>query len=104
VTEKFIGDAVMAVWGTPAATEQDAERAVRAALDLVAAVSQLGRDEDVPQLAARAGVMTGPGRSAAPEPDPIPSRPPPRHATGSRLRTGPPGLGGRAASWPPPGT
>ena len=60
VTEKFIGDAVMAVWGTPAATEQDAERAVRAALDLVAAVSQLGRDEDVPHLAARAGVVTGP--------------------------------------------
>jgi class 3 adenylate cyclase len=41
-------------------TEQDAERAVRAALDLVAAVSQLGLDEDVPQLAARAGVVTGP--------------------------------------------
>jgi class 3 adenylate cyclase len=36
--EKFIGDAVMAVWGTPTATEDDAERAVRAALDLVAAV------------------------------------------------------------------
>ena len=34
--EKFIGDAVMAVWGTPVATEGDAERAVRAALDLVA--------------------------------------------------------------------
>ena len=27
VTEKFIGDAVMAVWGTPAATEEDALRA-----------------------------------------------------------------------------
>ena len=40
--EKFIGDAVMAVWGAPAATEDDAERAVRAALDLVAAVSALG--------------------------------------------------------------
>ena len=37
--EKFIGDAVMAVWGTPVATEDDAERAVRAGLDLVAAVS-----------------------------------------------------------------
>src|SRR5581483_8468705 len=36
--EKFIGDAVMAVWGTPTATEDDAERAVRAALDLVASV------------------------------------------------------------------
>src|SRR6185295_10647115 len=38
VVEKFIGDAVMAVWGTPVAAEGDAERAVRAALDLVAAV------------------------------------------------------------------
>ena len=42
--EKFIGDAVMAVWGTPTATEDDAERAVRAALDLVAAVSALGEE------------------------------------------------------------
>ena len=40
--EKFIGDAVMAVWGTPIAQEDDAERAVRAALDLLAAVSALG--------------------------------------------------------------
>ncbi len=57
--EKFIGDAVMAVWGTPAATEGDAERAVRAALDLVAAVAELGAEADVPGLMARAGVVTG---------------------------------------------
>src|SRR6202007_1477039 len=53
--EKFIGDAVMAVWGTPVATEDDAERAVRAALELTAAVSELGIEARVPGLAARAG-------------------------------------------------
>ena len=42
VVEKFIGDAVMAVWGTPVASEDDAERAVRAALELVNAVAVLG--------------------------------------------------------------
>jgi len=57
--EKFIGDAVMAVWGTPTATEDDAERAVRAALDLVAAVSALGQEVGEDELRARAGVLTG---------------------------------------------
>ena len=52
--EKFIGDAVMAVWGAPIAREDDAERAVRAALDLVDAVHGLG-----PAIEARAGVLTG---------------------------------------------
>ena len=52
--EKFIGDAVMAVWGTPVAHEDDAERAVRAALELVDAVKALHAD-----LQARAGVLTG---------------------------------------------
>ncbi|HKD31862.1 MAG TPA: adenylate/guanylate cyclase domain-containing protein [Gaiellaceae bacterium] len=57
--EKFIGDAVMAVWGTPTATEDDAERAVRAALDLIAAVSALGQEVGAEELRARAGVLTG---------------------------------------------
>jgi class 3 adenylate cyclase/tetratricopeptide (TPR) repeat protein len=57
--EKFIGDAVMAVWGTPTATEDDGERAVRAALDLVTAVSALGDEVGAPELRARAGVLTG---------------------------------------------
>jgi class 3 adenylate cyclase/tetratricopeptide (TPR) repeat protein len=52
--EKFIGDAVMAVWGAPVAHEDDAERAVRAALDLVAAIPTLGAG-----IEARAGVLTG---------------------------------------------
>jgi class 3 adenylate cyclase/tetratricopeptide (TPR) repeat protein len=54
MVEKFIGDAVMAVWGTPIATEDDAERAVRAALELVLAIPELH-----PELKARAGVLTG---------------------------------------------
>ncbi len=59
VVEKFIGDAVMAVWGTPVAAEGDAERAVRAGLDLVAAVAGLGDEAGVAGLAARCGVVTG---------------------------------------------
>ncbi|MDP9298449.1 MAG: AAA family ATPase, partial [Actinomycetota bacterium] len=59
VIEKFIGDAVMAVWGSPVATEDDAERAVRAALDLVAAVEAFGAEVGAPDLRARAGVLTG---------------------------------------------
>jgi class 3 adenylate cyclase/tetratricopeptide (TPR) repeat protein len=54
IVEKFIGDAVMAVWGTPVAHEDDAERAVRAALEMVDAVKALH-----PDLQARAGVLTG---------------------------------------------
>jgi class 3 adenylate cyclase len=59
LVEKFIGDAVMAVWGAPVAAEGDAERAVRAGLDLVAAVSELGQRAGVTGLAARCGVVTG---------------------------------------------
>ena len=52
--EKFIGDAVMALWGAPIAREDDAERAVRAALDLVDAVRGLG-----PGIELRVGILTG---------------------------------------------
>jgi class 3 adenylate cyclase/tetratricopeptide (TPR) repeat protein len=57
--EKFIGDAVMAVWGTETIQENDAERAVRAALDLVDAVADFGDRVGAPGLRARAGVLTG---------------------------------------------
>ena len=56
--EKFIGDAVMAVWGTPVAHEDDAERAVRSALDIVEAVPLLGTQAGL-ELQGRAGVLTG---------------------------------------------
>ena len=57
--EKFIGDAVMAVWGAPVTREDDAERAVRAGLDLVSAVAALGAEVGAPGLRLRAGVTTG---------------------------------------------
>ena len=59
VVEKFIGDAVMAVWGAPVANEDDAERAVRTALELVTAVAALGEDVGAVDLQVRAGVLTG---------------------------------------------
>ncbi|HJQ43899.1 MAG TPA: adenylate/guanylate cyclase domain-containing protein, partial [Jatrophihabitantaceae bacterium] len=57
--EKFIGDAVMAVWGVPTAHEDDAERAVRAGLDLVEAVTAFGESVGAPGLAMRVGIVTG---------------------------------------------
>jgi class 3 adenylate cyclase/tetratricopeptide (TPR) repeat protein len=57
--DKFIGDAVMAWWGATTSQEDDAERAVRSALEVVDAVTSLGERLGVADLAARAGVMTG---------------------------------------------
>ena len=54
--EKFIGDAVMAVWGAPVSNEDDAERAVRAGLDLMAVIPQL---KAAVALEGRAGVASG---------------------------------------------
>ncbi len=59
IVEKFIGDAVMALWGAPTAREDDAERAVRAALDLVDSVDALADETGTPDLKLRAGVLTG---------------------------------------------
>ncbi len=60
VVEKFIGDAVMAVWGAQATSEDDAERAVRAGLELVAQVEAYGDARRRPGLATRVGIVTGP--------------------------------------------
>jgi class 3 adenylate cyclase/tetratricopeptide (TPR) repeat protein len=50
--EKFAGDAVMAAFGVPLAHEDDAERALRAALEIVAGIEELG-------LAVRVGIESG---------------------------------------------
>jgi len=57
--EKFIGDAVCAVWGVPVAREDDAELAVRAGLDLVSAVAALGQKLGIDGLVLRVGITTG---------------------------------------------
>ena len=59
VVEKFIGDAVMALFGVPAAREDDAERAVRAALALHAGLAELNAARET-ALQMRVGVHTGP--------------------------------------------
>jgi class 3 adenylate cyclase/tetratricopeptide (TPR) repeat protein len=58
VLEKFIGDAVMAVFGAPTAHGDDAERAVRAGLSVIGAIGDLNREHRL-GLAARAAVNTG---------------------------------------------
>ena len=61
--EKFIGDAVVAVFGVPVLHEDDALRAVRAAVGMQAALARLNVDlriERQLELAMRVGVNTGP--------------------------------------------
>jgi class 3 adenylate cyclase/tetratricopeptide (TPR) repeat protein len=60
--EKFMGDAVLAVFGIPRAHEDDPERAVRAAFEMQAVLSELNRTfaaEGKPQLAMRIGLEAG---------------------------------------------
>jgi class 3 adenylate cyclase/tetratricopeptide (TPR) repeat protein len=57
--EKFIGDAVMAVFGAPTAHEDDPERAVRAGLRILEAIADLNEADPGLGLAVRVGVETG---------------------------------------------
>jgi class 3 adenylate cyclase/tetratricopeptide (TPR) repeat protein len=57
--EKFVGDAVMAVFGAPVAHEDDAERAVRASLRIGEAIQELNEERPGLDLAVRAAVNTG---------------------------------------------
>jgi class 3 adenylate cyclase len=57
--EKFIGDAVMAVFGAPVAHEDDPERAVRAALRITEAIPELNEEHPELGMSVRAAVNTG---------------------------------------------
>jgi class 3 adenylate cyclase/tetratricopeptide (TPR) repeat protein len=57
--EKFVGDAVMAVFGAPVAHEDDPERAVRAGLHILEAIEELNRGDEKLQLQVRVGINTG---------------------------------------------
>ena len=57
--EKFIGDAVMAVFGAPIAHEDDAERAVRAGLRILEAIEEMNEADDALGLSVRIAVNTG---------------------------------------------
>src|SRR6266571_83863 len=62
--EKYIGDAVMAVFGAPVAHEDDPDRAIRAALDMQAALNDFNRqrqarDPEAARLQMRIGINTG---------------------------------------------
>ncbi|MBW3613634.1 MAG: AAA family ATPase [Chloroflexi bacterium] len=57
--EKFIGDAVVAIWGAPLAHEDDTDRSVGAALALVHEIGRLGGAAARHRLAGRASVATG---------------------------------------------
>jgi class 3 adenylate cyclase/tetratricopeptide (TPR) repeat protein len=57
--EKFLGDGVMAVFGVPAAHEDDPERAVRAALRIQRSIGELNEAQPGLELEARVAVTTG---------------------------------------------
>jgi class 3 adenylate cyclase/tetratricopeptide (TPR) repeat protein len=57
--EKFIGDAVMAVWGAPVAHEDDPERAVRAGLRILEAIQDMNEADPGLNLSVRIGVNSG---------------------------------------------
>ena len=57
--DKFIGDAVMAVFGAPVAHEDDPERAVRCAVRMLEAIAELNAARPALALSVRIGITTG---------------------------------------------
>jgi class 3 adenylate cyclase/tetratricopeptide (TPR) repeat protein len=69
---KYLGDGVMALFGYPEAHDDDAERATRAGLAILDAISKLNEEPERPKLAVRVGIDSGPvvvGAGAGREPD-----------------------------------
>jgi class 3 adenylate cyclase/tetratricopeptide (TPR) repeat protein len=56
---QYLGDGVMAYFGWPEAHDDDVERAVRAGLAILEAISKLNRDTSHPKLATRGGIDSG---------------------------------------------
>jgi Adenylate and Guanylate cyclase catalytic domain len=79
IVEKFIGDAVMAVFGAPVAHGDDAERAVRAGLRVLEAIEELNREHPELDLAYQT--------------PPLPPFPHPPIEPGRQLPTWPPRAG-----------
>ena len=57
--EKYIGDAIVTHFGVPVAHEDDPERAVRAALDILDTVEALNAEDPIREIQVRIGVATG---------------------------------------------
>src|SRR5262249_55740917 len=57
--EKYIGDAIVTHFGVPVAHEDDPERAVRAALDILQTVEALNAEDPIREIQVRIGVATG---------------------------------------------
>ncbi|HEY7762712.1 MAG TPA: AAA family ATPase [Actinomycetota bacterium] len=59
VVNQFVGDGVLALFGSPVAHEDDAERAVRAGLRIQSSIAELNEEDPGLSLAARIGIETG---------------------------------------------
>lgn len=61
--EKYIGDAILAMWGAPRASDEDVVRAVAAAVDIQKAVHELAMTHE-PPLQVHIGLSSGPAVAA----------------------------------------
>ncbi len=63
VLDKYIGDAIMAFWGAPIENLEQADKAVRAALQMIQKLDELNKElmsEGIPEIKIGVGIYTGP--------------------------------------------